>query len=330
MPKISIVLPTFNRGSFLKQSIDAIKAQTFEDWELIIVDDGSTDNTTQILESFLLEVTNPVQVIKQENQGPAQARNTGIKKAKGEFIAFYDSDDLWLSDHLESGITILSKFNDIDWLYASCKRVDFISGEVFEENSFYNGTTPKSLFSLNAEVHGTLHIIKDSKAAETSITHGIDSCFQASMIRNTVFNTIELPNFRVGEDRLFITMALKAGYTLAFNDKVNVIYNVHDDNISDTNPNADIEKRVQANERLVDSYTLTFDYINNFTPAEKKALNQKISDEVFWTIGYALLWENGFKRKAFNAYFRALKITPFNFLYWKTIASSFIKILIKA
>lgn len=330
MAIISIVLPTFNRENFLKQSIDAIKNQTFKNWELIIVDDGSTDDTIQILESLLLDINNPVKIIKQENQGPAQARNNGIKKSQGEFVAFYDSDDLWLSDHLESSIGILSKFNEIDWLYTACKRVDLQSGEIFEENSFYDGATPKSLFSLNTETHDSLHIIKDATAAEVSITHGIDSCFQASVIRRSVFKNIQLPNFRVGEDRLFITMALKAGYTLAFNDKVNVIYNVHDANISDTNPNAGIHKRVQANQRLVDSYILTVKYIDNLTSIEKKALNQKIANEIFWIIGYSLLWNNGFRAEAFKAYFRALKLNPLSLPYWRTIMSSFIKLLVKA
>ncbi len=95
-PVVSVIIPTFNRGWVLKEAIDSVLLQEFKDFELIVVDDGSTDNTEYILDSFKEKII----VLRQGNRGVSSARNAGIAKASGEFIAFLDSDDLWLPKKL--------------------------------------------------------------------------------------------------------------------------------------------------------------------------------------------------------------------------------------
>lgn len=95
-PLVSVIIPTYNRGWIVKESIDSVLAQDFNDFELIVVDDGSTDNTSEILNSYRQDIN----VICQGNRGVSAARNAGIAKASGRFIAFLDSDDLWLPDKL--------------------------------------------------------------------------------------------------------------------------------------------------------------------------------------------------------------------------------------
>ncbi len=95
-PLVSVIIPTYNRGWIVKESIDSVQAQDFNDFELIVVDDGSTDNTPEILNSYRQDIN----VIRQGNRGVSAARNAGIAKASGRFIAFLDSDDLWLPDKL--------------------------------------------------------------------------------------------------------------------------------------------------------------------------------------------------------------------------------------
>lgn len=97
MPQVSIVVPTYNRARYVIQAIDSVLAQTFRDYEIIVVDDGSTDNTKEILQSY----NDKIRYIYQTNKGVSAARNTGICVAKGEWIAFLDSDDIWLPDKLE-------------------------------------------------------------------------------------------------------------------------------------------------------------------------------------------------------------------------------------
>ena len=89
--KISIVLPTYNRSVFLKNTINSILDQTFKNWELVIIDDGSTDNTRKIVSSFLVDKR--IKYIYQKNQERSAARNTGINRSTGDYICFVDSDE---------------------------------------------------------------------------------------------------------------------------------------------------------------------------------------------------------------------------------------------
>ena len=105
---ISVIIPTYNRAHLIKRSVDSVLNQTYKNLELIIVDDGSTDNTKEIIDSIN---DNRIVYVKQENQGASAARNTGIDLAKGRYISFQDSDDVWLLDKLEVQIQRLKENN---------------------------------------------------------------------------------------------------------------------------------------------------------------------------------------------------------------------------
>lgn len=108
MSETSIIIPTFNRLSFLKEAVESVLNQTYRDFELIIVDDGSTDGTKEFAAGF----GNSIRYIYQENRGPSAARNLGIREAKGEFITFLDSDDLWLRQKLKTQIEFMKSHPD--------------------------------------------------------------------------------------------------------------------------------------------------------------------------------------------------------------------------
>lgn len=103
---VSVVIPTYNRAHLIKRSAMSVLNQTYSNLELIIVDDGSTDNTEDVVKSIN---DNRVIYIKQSNQGACAARNNGIDHAKGEFIAFQDSDDVWHEDKLEKQLKCLKE-----------------------------------------------------------------------------------------------------------------------------------------------------------------------------------------------------------------------------
>ncbi|RLB06846.1 MAG: glycosyltransferase family 2 protein [Deltaproteobacteria bacterium] len=107
MPLVSVIIPTFNRGWILKEAIDSVLSQTFTDYELIVVDDGSTDNTPDILKSYP-----QTKLIRQENRGVSAARNKGVKASAGKYLAFLDSDDLWLPGKLEKQVNFFNKNPD--------------------------------------------------------------------------------------------------------------------------------------------------------------------------------------------------------------------------
>ena len=95
-PAVSVIIPTYNRGWILREAIDSVLAQDYTDYELIVVDDGSTDDTRQILSSYGRDII----VLRQPNQGVSAARNRGIADSRAQLVAFLDSDDLWLSQKL--------------------------------------------------------------------------------------------------------------------------------------------------------------------------------------------------------------------------------------
>lgn len=103
-PCVSIVMPTFNRVDTIRRAIESVQKQTFGDWELIVVDDGSQDGTAQAITGM----DSRMRLFQQPNQGVAVARNTGLANARGQFIAFLDSDDEWLPFHLELSLAFLN------------------------------------------------------------------------------------------------------------------------------------------------------------------------------------------------------------------------------
>lgn len=96
MPRVSVILPVYNRARIVGEAVRSVFEQAYRDFELIIVDDGSTDSTPEALEGFSSRAV----IVRQDNKGPAAARNLGIGKAGGELIAFIDSDDIWLAEKL--------------------------------------------------------------------------------------------------------------------------------------------------------------------------------------------------------------------------------------
>lgn len=106
IPHVSVIIPTFNRAHCIARSVQSVLAQTFQDLEVIVVDDGSTDDTGEILAGF----GDRIRVIRQENAGVGAARNTGMRAARGDWIAFQDSDDVWVPGKLERQIECLRRY----------------------------------------------------------------------------------------------------------------------------------------------------------------------------------------------------------------------------
>lgn len=114
-PLISIIVPVYNTEKYVGETIDSVIAQTYTNWELNLIDDGSTDSSKQIIESFV-EKDSRIKYYHKENGGQASARNLGIKKSTGEYVAFLDSDDIWLSNKLENQINDIIEYNP-EFLY---------------------------------------------------------------------------------------------------------------------------------------------------------------------------------------------------------------------
>lgn len=122
---VSIIMPSYNTAKFISETIESVSAQTYPNWELIIVDDCSTDNTNEVVKSFLLD--DRIKYIKNEkNSGAAVSRNRALREAKGKWVAFLDSDDLWLPEKLEKQIAFMEK-NDYHFSYTNYIEIDEFS-----------------------------------------------------------------------------------------------------------------------------------------------------------------------------------------------------------
>ena len=130
---ISVIIPTYNRASVLHKAVDSVLAQTYKDFELIIVDDGSTDNTKKVVKRYkdmrICYIYND-----SENHGPSAARNIGINAAKGEYISFDDSDDEWSKDKLEKQLAFIN-VSMADVIFCTMHKKDgYIPSKDFTES----------------------------------------------------------------------------------------------------------------------------------------------------------------------------------------------------
>ena len=121
MPLISVIVPAYNSQKTIKETIESVLQQTFTDFELIIVDDGSQDNTLEVINSIRDE---RIQVFSYENKGASANRNRGLAKSEGEFIAFLDGDDLWTEDKLEAQLAALQNNPQADVAYSWTDCID--------------------------------------------------------------------------------------------------------------------------------------------------------------------------------------------------------------
>ncbi|HVA97918.1 MAG TPA: glycosyltransferase [Bacteroidia bacterium] len=122
MPLVSVIIPAYNAEKFIAETIQSVLIQTYTRWEIIVVNDGSTDNSASIVTSFI-EKDNRITLINKPNSGVSDTRNVGIEKSKGEFIAFLDADDIWESNNLEEKVSVLST-TTIDWVFSDAYLID--------------------------------------------------------------------------------------------------------------------------------------------------------------------------------------------------------------
>ena len=118
----TVVIPLYNKEKYIKRTIDSVIRQTFDNFEIVIIDDGSSDRSYEIVESIK---DHRIRLIRQENSGPSKARNRGIREAKGKLIAFLDADDEWLPEKLEKHYELHSEYPEIIW---SCSAYKVVKG----------------------------------------------------------------------------------------------------------------------------------------------------------------------------------------------------------
>ena len=204
MPLFSIIIPTYNRADMIAETIESVINQTYPNWELIIVDDGSKDNTKEVLSSFI-ETDSRIIYIFQENAERSVARNNGIRHAKGEWICFLDSDDLFASNHIE-GIYTFIQGNNI--------KTGLLFTGFVQKN---NGTTVS--YPNNVETHKMQDYFFRNPVNPTRV------CIKSEIAKSHKFREDAI----IVEDTLYWIEVSQKHKVYPINQNT-AIYNVHQDN----------------------------------------------------------------------------------------------------
>ena len=144
-PSVSIIMPAYNRAELIAEAIDSVRSQTYTDWELIIIDDGSNDNTAAVVKSFLSDK----RIIFHQharNLGLAAAYNSGFSLSRAKYIAIQDSDDISLPDRIEKEVAILERYPECALVFSKAFFID-MKGQIFSE--WGGDGMPKGLLSSN-------------------------------------------------------------------------------------------------------------------------------------------------------------------------------------
>lgn len=224
-PVVSVVTPTFNRADFLPFAVESVLAQTFRDFELLVIDDGSTDSTRHLMESYTKDLR--VRYFYQPNQGQSVARNRGLEEARGEFICFLDSDNAWFPDKLQKSLDAFRVHPDVDVIYGDFLEIDETGAEL--------GTNKMRRHTG----HITSELLKDNFVS-----------MNTTMTRRQCFS--EMGGFdaadRLAED-YGLWLRFSTRYRFYYLPEVLGYYRVMEDQIS-----SDKVRRLNANERLLLSF----------------------------------------------------------------------------
>jgi glycosyltransferase involved in cell wall biosynthesis len=325
-PAVSVILPTYNRASFLPDALDSIRAQSFTDWELIVVDDGSTDDTRAVIDRLASSLGSRLRYVYQSNRGAYAARNHGLDEAAGRYIAFLDSDDLWLPHHLERCTAVLDADATVDWAFGACRLVDHDSGVTIEANTFHPGGQSRPFLGLKARPVGTAKVITDPEVLSCQISHGLYCGLQNSVIRRRVFERDRFDEkSRVVDDEMFVIRALAEGVVFAFLDEVHVVYRVHSGNSSGSATGVEGEKDISIFQEM----TASLGQILNQVPLraqERRALRKRLAREYFWHLGYMGYWQNGQESVAIDSFRRGLALWPWDMAALKTYVLARLKL----
>jgi len=315
---VTIVLPTYNRAAFLPAAFESVLNQSFTNWRLVVIDDGSTDTTAAVVAAFRSRFEGRLQFVQQPNAGAYAARNRGVDEATGQYIAFFDSDDLWLPHHLSRCVEALDNHPDLDWVFGACRQVDHATGTVIEPSTFYVGGRPRPFLGLRTRRDHDLRIIDDSATLECQILHGLYCGLQNSVIRRRVFEGRRFDaRSRVVDDEMFVIRMLAVGCQFAYYDDAHVIYHVHADNSSGSAVSQSAERHIALFTEMTSSLEQLLQQLPLASRA-RRALQKRLASEYMWHLGYAGYWRGGRRRDAIRVYRRSLALWPWSAKAWKT------------
>ena len=296
MKKVTVIIPIYNMEKYITEAVDSALNQTYENCEIIVIDDGSTDNTFNILKRY----NNNIRYIKQDNKGLACARNVGIKKSTGDYIALLDADDIWLPDRLTIEVKILDELPEVGLVHSSIYWINENGKKLTnpdEKRKYCSGYIAKYIISRKSDIYCPTVL------------------FRKSCVNDVGYFDENLTRLGVEDRDLWYRIALK--YKIEYVDKPLAKYRYREDSMS-----KNFNKMQKARYYM----------INKYFPNKKHKLNlerRKLLSDLHLSQGDGIAWRNNNYIKAIIEYIKAIKYFPFNFIIYYHSLKVLIKKLIK-
>lgn len=310
MPKVSIIIPTFNCALYIPETIESVLEQTYKDFEIIVIDDGSTDNTKEVLKPYIERGI--VEYIYQKNQGVAAARNNGIISSKGDYIAFLDADDLWMPDKIRQQVQAFQQYAE-----AGLAFTDYLK---FDESAVI-------LQSATADNGRVQSWVNKHKGSASDLAHGWiyreslwGNCMHTSsvIVRRDIFQEVGLfdGTFKTCEDYdLWFRIAHK--YQVAYVDHVFCKYRYRTESLSGPYDIRELRWGLDS-ARVLEKHLA-----NNWVPLELKDLAKRILGHRYWDLGWHYFSRNLFKESRL-LFFHGTRYQCYRWKSWLYWSASFL------
>ena len=285
MTKVTVIIPVYNSSRYMSEAINSVLTQTYKDFEIVVVDDGSTDNSKEIVGQFIEKYPEEIRYIYQKNKGIAGARNTGIRNANGEFMALLDADDKWYPKRLEEGIKIIESSADIGLVHADSIRISEEGRPLptpKRDKKYLSGYIFNNLFLRKADIHSLTVLFKKECCENVGLFDENPICMGC-------------------DDRdLWLRIAKK--YRIEYIDKILAQHRVHQNNYS-----KNLEKMFEARVYVLDKFTSE--------NGKGRKLRRLALARIYKEHGDRLLLKQNFN-EAKREYLKAIFLWPFCIWPW--------------
>ena len=286
---VSVIMPCYNYGRFLRESVESVLSQTYADIELIVVDDGSTDNTQFVLES----INDPrLRNIRIDNSGVSTARNTGLDAARGDFIAFIDADDIWMKDKLKRQMDLVKDHPSVGLVFSDFARFNE-SGEF--KNTLFSYLPELDLLSCEPTRHEGVCIIAEPAFQALAGCGELAAWVQTVLLRFDLVRDIRFPEgVKLCEDLYYILRVYQRVKAAYIKDTL-VKVRRHREN-SYTSPENMLRPKVDVLTRMLEEVD---------SEVNRRVLAHRLG-AAWCAVGYSHFWKWE-SRQSLKAYLMALK-----------------------
>lgn len=295
-PTVSVIIPTFNRASFLSDAINSAVKQSLQNIEILIVDDGSDDATMEVVEPFVRR--DAVRYFWQENKGVAAARNKGMKEATGEYIAFLDSDDLWKREHLARLVNALQHSDEVKLGFSGFRFVG-AGADADHHNAAFGDSVKRLLATAFSQIeHGQW--VSNTGLLASFLQFGFPFRVQGGIVCRKFVKKYELcfdESLTFTEDAQFVIEA--ALYTkVLYIDSIGLLVRRHSENLGD--------RCYQG--KVVASYERRKERMKQFFKGQLEGVERQALNRALWQMSEYIMKEKGKHERGFSRILAAARL----------------------